>query len=178
MKCLWKPSSRPARRLFLWLAAVAAMATAVPVNAAQIVLNSASVLGGSGSFPTDTWDTMSHLYPAQRVVSQQTGSISEAGPGSYWLGRDNGSGFLNEYFVLDLGQAYDLDQIEFFNTHNGGANDRHTRNFQLFASNSYGETPAPVPEPGTLVLLASGAAAALTRRIRRRNPGQARTETS
>ena len=50
---------------------------------------------------------------------------------SWWLGRNDKAG---ENMVFDLGDKYDIDKIEFQNTHNGSNNDRHTSDFLVHAS--------------------------------------------
>ncbi|MCA9265668.1 MAG: hypothetical protein KDA60_17525, partial [Planctomycetales bacterium] len=52
---------------------------------------------------------------------------------SWWLGRE---GTLNEYFTLDLGESFDIDRIELFNTHNRQFNDRGTDEFVIFGSDA------------------------------------------
>ena len=118
------------------IALVCALVSSAP--GAQIMLNATSVIGGSGQWPGSNYDDP-YAYNTLNVVNQQTGAISEPGPGGYWLGRENtltNTGFLNEYFVLDLGAPYFIDQIDLFNTHNQTANDRATKNFTILGSNS------------------------------------------
>ncbi len=104
------------------------------LQAAQILLNTNSVIGGNGSF-FDTYNGSVNggAYNAFKVVSSQTGTISEPSNGSYWLGSN---GAANQYFVLDLGGGISIDQIDLFNTHNTAANDRATKNFTILGSNS------------------------------------------
>lgn len=110
----------------------------LPTQAAQIMLSGPNVIGGSGQWSMGNYDDAG-TFDAFNVVDQQTGAISEPTAGGYWLGRENTgtiTGFLNEYFVLDLGAAYFVDQIDLFNTHNNGANDRGTKNFTILGSNA------------------------------------------
>jgi MYXO-CTERM domain-containing protein len=101
-------------------------------QAAQLLLNDSSVIGGSGKFNDSTFNT--GVYSALHVVDNQTGTISEPGAGNFWLGRQTTA---NEFFVIDLGLDYFLiDQIDLFNTHNQTANDRATTSFTILGSNS------------------------------------------
>jgi hypothetical protein len=70
------------------------------------------------------------LFPASRAVD---GIMYEAdnAPESWWLGREQ---TLDEYFTLDLGDVYLVDQINLFNTHNRQYNDRGTEEFVIFGS--------------------------------------------
>ncbi len=107
------------------------------VKAEQILLTTSSVIGGSGSWDVAAYNASG--YGAQHVVDNQTGDISETGPGSFWLGRENTytyTAYGNEYFVLDLGTEYVITQVDLFNTHNQTWNDRGTSNFVLYAANS------------------------------------------
>lgn len=115
--------------------------TAAGSHAAQIMLSNSSLIGGSGSWHSELWDSTAIIgggLNAFHIVDNQTGTISEsAAPlthaGNYWLGRQ---GTLNEHLVIDLGDSYYIDQIDLFNTHDTGWNDRGTKDFKIFASNS------------------------------------------
>lgn len=99
----------------------------------QIILSSSNVIGGSGHYDWSNWN-QAGTYDSFNVVDAQTGPLSEAvGVDNYWLGRQAA---LNQYFVLDLGQAYSLAQIELFNTHNNVIDDRGTQNFTIYAANA------------------------------------------
>jgi hypothetical protein len=107
--------------------------SAVPVTqAAQIILNAGSVIGGGNAYNVNTWDVGS--FNATKVVNEQVGAIEnvEAYYTNYWLSSNN----MESYFVLDLGASYSLDHIDLFNTHNSGHNDRATIDFKIDISNS------------------------------------------
>ena len=71
-------------------------------------------------------------FPARLTTDGNT-SEPENGAVSYWLGREQ---TLNEYFTLDLGDAFEIDRIDLFNTHNRQFNDRGTDEFVIFASDA------------------------------------------
>ncbi len=50
---------------------------------------------------------------------------------SYWLGREQTD---EEYFTLDLGDVYTIDEIDLRNTHNQGYNDRGTDEFYILGA--------------------------------------------
>lgn len=106
---------------------------ALPLSAQQIVLNVGSVIGGGPTYGSATYNTGSN--PASLAVDEQTGAINVETElrNNYWLGPD---GVATSYFVLDLGAAYQLDQIDLFNTHNWESMDRSTKDFTIQASNS------------------------------------------
>ena len=97
---------------------------------ALLILNSNNVIGGDGAFYDVSYKT--GVYNAYHVVDNQTGPINEV-VGNYWLGQQRG---LSQYFVLDLGATYSILEIDLFNTHNTGYNDRGTVNFHVDAANS------------------------------------------
>jgi len=105
---------------------------ALPAFAQQIILTPSNVMGGSACYdgPYNTAGT----FPATKAVSQQTGAITTDNQGvDMWLGQN---GATTGYFVLDLGTAYTLGQIDLFNTHNDGYNDRGTGAFHVAGANS------------------------------------------
>jgi hypothetical protein len=69
-------------------------------------------------------------FPAQLAVDGVTFEANDAAI-SYWLGREQ---TLDEYFTLDLGGAYTVDQINLYNTHNRQFNDRGTEEFAIYGS--------------------------------------------
>jgi hypothetical protein len=106
------------------------------VVAQQITLTSASVIGGSGTQDSATFNN--GQYGASQVTDEQTGGISIEDNSStplttYWLGPDTTN---SAYFVVDLGASYTLAQISLFNTHNSFYADRGTNAFHIDASNS------------------------------------------
>lgn len=109
------------------------MLAVLPAAAQQIVLNSGSVIGGGPSYDGGTFN--SGFAPATRAVDEQTGAINieTEARNNYWLGPD---GVTTSYFVLDLGAAFKLGQIDLFNTHNWESLDRSTNAFQIAASNN------------------------------------------
>ena len=72
-------------------------------------------------------------FPANRVTD---GSLADehvdgGSRSSYWLGREQTE---EEYFTLDLGDIYSIDEIDLRNTHNQPYNDRGTDEFVIFGS--------------------------------------------
>lgn len=109
------------------------MLSVLPAAAQQIILNSGSVIGGGPSYDGGTFN--SGFAPATRAVDEQTGAIAieTENRDNYWLGPDN---VTTSYFVLDLGAAFKLGQIDLYNTHNWESVDRSTNTFHIAASNS------------------------------------------
>jgi hypothetical protein len=70
------------------------------------------------------------LFPASRAVDGVMFEATDAAE-SWWLGRE---ATLDEYFTLDLGEVYRVDQINLFNTHNRQYNDRGTEEFVIYGS--------------------------------------------
>jgi hypothetical protein len=93
-----------------------------------------SVIDGSGAFDGvvsgqgASFDGGS--FPATRVTD---GSVTDVNIGrtSYWLGRERTR---NEYFTVDLGQVFTLEEIGLRNTHNTQYNDRGTKDFILLGA--------------------------------------------
>ena len=67
-------------------------------------------------------------FPATRVTD---GSVADVFANNYWLGREFTD---SEYFVLDLGELFTIDEIALRNTHNTQFNDRGTEEFVILAS--------------------------------------------
>jgi len=122
------------------LGVIGALTMFVPGRAQQIILNAASVIGGTVSLDGTAFNNGS--FTATHVVDQQTGSITieyNSNPPNYWLAASYGSQaayYYGSYFVLDLGAAFPLGQISLFNTHNGNYGDRMTTDFHIDGSNS------------------------------------------
>ncbi len=139
----------------------------------QLILSNSNVIGGSGHYDWKNWDD-DGAYDTFNAVDNQTGSISEAaGLDNYWLGLQATT---NQYFILDLGQAYSLVQLEFFNTHNNTIDDRGTKNFKVYAANAtfyLSPTMGYALSGGTEIL--SGT---LTREFSANDPIDAQTYTS
>ena len=98
----------------------------------QIFLTPANVIGGSGSYPSNTWNTGS--FNATHVLDQQAGPVSDIFGVNYWINPDNGPA--NAYIVIDLGAQFQITSMTLFNTHNSQFGDRGTGNFSFEASNS------------------------------------------
>lgn len=138
---------------------------------AQIVLAPANVIGGNGSYngggPGDDPFNVGQ-FNATNVLNQQTGPISEPNQSGFWLNDDDiagnapagtAAGDQDAFIVIDLGQAYRLDQVELFNTHNAQFNDRGTGDFTITGANAVtaagaGSSGSDISGPSTL--LASG----------------------
>ena len=138
-------SSRPStnRQVLILLAATAALCLAPTMSlAAPIALSPSSVIGGSGSLNDDgsLWDGTADggLFAGSHITD---GSKSENENGrQYWLVNTDGPGGEPGYLVIDLGDTYDIDQIDLYNTHNRGSHNFSTKNFRIDASNSVVDT--------------------------------------
>jgi hypothetical protein len=111
---------------------------ATSLQAEQIELTPDSVIGGTGSWAgAREWDV--GQFRAQLVADNQTEDEifeEEQNPddetGGFWLGKE---GDEEEAFVLDLEQAYQIDEIVLYNTHNAQFDDRATFGYELYGSN-------------------------------------------
>lgn len=106
-------------------------------QAQQVVLTPSSVIGGTGDYFSGNYNVASS-FSTLNVVNQQTGSVTEQDQsGSYWLTQNGTPTTGNpKYFVLDLGSPVSISDIDLFNTHNAGYDDRGTGDFAILASNS------------------------------------------
>lgn len=102
---------------------------ATSADAAQIVLNSASVVGSTGSLNYNGYS-----YGAGNIFNAQQGAIKTevTGDGSHWLNPDRPG---TAYITVDLGTATDNLQFDLFNSHNGEYNNRGTGQFEIWAGN-------------------------------------------
>ena len=102
--------------------------------AAVIPLTDASVIGGNHSIEGE-WDTggANGDFAGGNITD---GDRSEDSPDSMWLA--NGENETNEevYLVIDLGDSYNIGQIDLYNTHNRTGNNYATDSFRIEASNS------------------------------------------
>jgi PEP-CTERM motif len=105
-----------------------ALSLATGAHAAQIALAPSNVIGASGFY------TACCAFQAGNIFDQQTGPVTETFGAGYWLNPDNGP--TNAFITIDLGAVYDLSQVDLFNTHNGGYQDRGTGDFTIMGSNS------------------------------------------
>jgi hypothetical protein len=150
----------------LFLVAFASLVSlATNVQADQVVLEPASVIGGSGSWAgANDWDV--GQFNATLVADNQTATTEIDEPdqspgddnGGFWLGKENDE---EEFFVLDLGQQYNIQRIDIFNTHNAQFDDRATNGYEIYGSNSVGPNNDPDTGAGgddlvNGVLIASG----------------------
>ena len=125
------------KRLVSAILLVAAVVTP-SAEAVQIALTPANVIGGSGSYPGVAFN--SGQFNAGLILDKQTGAMGEANQvggdadGGYWLNADGGPAAA--YIVIDLGAAYQLDEVELFNTHNAQFNDRGTGRFSITGGNA------------------------------------------
>ncbi len=85
------------------------------------------VIDGSSAYNGQPFD--SGVFSALNVTD---GSQSDAA-GAYWLGTH---GVPGQYFTLDLGAAYAIEEVRIRNTHNSFSNDRGTLSFRLLAAAS------------------------------------------
>ena len=91
-----------------------------------------SVIAGSSSFNGSPFNVPggSGDFTALNVIDN---SSSDVFASTYWLGSQNTN---NEFFVLDLGRSFDIDEIQLKNTHNGQFNDSGTQDFRIFGAQS------------------------------------------
>ncbi|HBY87932.1 MAG TPA: hypothetical protein DEO86_18925 [Colwellia sp.] len=101
-------------------------------SAGLITLDTSNVIGS-----TTPYDSR---FFAENILDNQTGVITENNQnpsdaeGGYWLNPNNGTA--DAWITIDLGQAYVIDFMELFNTHNAQYFDRGTGDFRILASNS------------------------------------------
>ncbi len=152
------------RRLFpIAFASLVSLATLVQAD--QVVLEPASVIGGSGSWAgANDWDV--GQFNATLVADNQsvTTEIDEPDQspgddnGGFWWGKENDE---EEFFVLDLGQQYNIERIDVFNSQNAQFDDRATNGYEIYGSNAVGPNNDPDTGAGgddlvNGVLIASG----------------------
>jgi hypothetical protein len=114
------------------------------------------VIGGSGSYGGN-W--LTGTFNATSIFDQQTGPVSDNFGVSYWINPDDGP--QNAYIVIDLGAAYHLSSLDFFNTHNSNFGDRGTGDFTIEAGNSITNLGAPGFDlTGPTVVILNGTLAA------------------
>jgi hypothetical protein len=91
----------------------------------------APIIDGNGAYPNEPFNSGS--YPATKVLDGAPGD----GIGTIWLAPE---GAVPSYFTIDLAHP-DLNighvaEIRLTNTHNGGFNDRGTRDFRVWAADA------------------------------------------
>jgi hypothetical protein len=118
----------------LCLAPTTAIAVSIP-------LTDASVIGGNASISGE-WDT-GGANGDSAGGNITDGDRSEDLLDSMWLA--NGSNETNEetYLVIDLGDSFNIDQIDLYNTHNRAFNNYATDSFRIEASNSVVDLGSP-----------------------------------
>ena len=119
-----------------FLSGLALLATLAPVAVrAQLFINlsPASVIGGSPVFFDSDFDT--GAYQAGNIFNQQTGSVDMSPQsGNAWFPYEfSGSGLMNRFVTIDLGEPTVISNIEIFNSNQL---DRGTLNFSLSGGNS------------------------------------------
>ncbi|MCH2119012.1 MAG: hypothetical protein MK161_15075 [Pirellulales bacterium] len=134
------------REVHVLLAAIAALclAPATSIAQVQVPLTPSSVIGGSASLNDggSQWDSTDVSQGEGFNGSNITdGDKSEDGIDSMWL--VNAGGIDPAYLVIDLGDAYNINQIDLYNTHNRGGNNFGTGDFRIQASNSVFDTGSP-----------------------------------
>lgn len=89
-----------------------------------------SIIAGSSSFNGSPFNVPggSGDFTALNVIDN---SSSDVFASTYWLGSQ---GVNNEFFVLDLGGHFDIEEIQLKNTHNAIFNDSGTQNFRIFGA--------------------------------------------
>ncbi len=102
--------------------------------AAQIILSTSNVIGGTASWGGSGYTV--GQYNDTKILDQQTGIVSDVVGSTfyYWLSPDNGPA--NAYILIDLGASYYVTSFDLFNTHNNTHNDRGTGNFRIEGGNA------------------------------------------
>ena len=112
-------------KLLATVVGVGAVAFSGEASAAQIVLAPVNVIGSAGDYGG---------FPADNILDQQIGSVSDDFASTYWLWPDNNG---NPAFItIDLGASYRIGELELFNTRNAGFGDRGTKDFTISGGNS------------------------------------------
>jgi hypothetical protein len=94
--------------------------------AQQLPLSESNVIGSSGSRSGES--------VASNIFDQQVGTPTDVA-GNFWLS-PNEPNPLGAFITIDLGQAYRLDSISLFNTHNDFFYNRGTGQFQILGGNT------------------------------------------
>jgi len=150
------------REVHVLLAAILLAANALclaPTTAiaqvAQVPLTDASVIGGNHSIE-GVWDFDMNVFGGGNITD---GDKSEDGADSMWLANGSGFGPTEEvYLVIDLGDSYNIGQIDLYNTHNRTGNNYGTNAFRIEASNSVVDlgNPDDFDLSGTISTILSG----------------------
>ena len=127
----------------LWTAGTASIGydtgTTGPVLLGNVAVRK-NVIDGSGAYSNNPYNVPDAAgdFVAQNVTD---GSLDDIFGVNYWLGRQ---GRIGEYFTLDLGQNFQIEEIHLRNTHNTQHNDRGTAEFEIWASQSIDSNKQPV----------------------------------
>ena len=144
------------RQVHVLLAAIAALYLApTTAIATSIALTDASVIGGNHSIEGQ-WDTDMSVFGGGNITD---GDKSEDGADSMWLANGSAVGPTEEvYLVIDLGDSYNIGQIDLYNTHNRHGNNYGTNAFRIEASNSVVDlgNPNDFDLAGTVSTILSG----------------------
>jgi hypothetical protein len=102
-----------------------------PVELSNVALRK-PVIDGSGAYANNRFDVADAAgnFTAGKVTD---GSTADGFGQNYWLGRQ---GVTGEYFTVDLGRSFAIEEIRLRNTHNSQYNDRGTANFEIWAAQS------------------------------------------
>jgi hypothetical protein len=113
----------------------------------QVPLTPSSVIGGSASINDggSQWDSTDPggQEDGFNGTNITDGDKSEDGIDSFWIVNTDGAGGEPGYLVIDLGDTYNIDQIDLYNTHNRTGNNFGTGDFRIEASNSVVDTGSP-----------------------------------
>ena len=121
-----------------FLSGLALLAALAPVaTRAQVFINlsPSNVIGGSPVFHDSDYNSVGSVYQAGNIFNQQTGAVDMSSqPGNAWFPYEfSGSGLLNRFVTIDLGEPTVISSIEIFNSNQA---DRGTLNFSLSGGNS------------------------------------------
>jgi hypothetical protein len=121
-----------------FLSGLALLAALAPIAAraqAFISLSPANVIGGSPVFHDSAYNSVGSVYQAGNIFNQQTGAVDMSSqPGNAWFPYEfSGSGLMNRFVTIDLGEPTVISSIEIFNSNQA---DRGTLNFSLSGGNS------------------------------------------
>ncbi len=121
-----------------FLSGLALLAALAPVaTRAQVFINlsPSNVIGGSPVFHDSAYNSVGSVYQAGNIFNQQTGAVDMSSqPGNAWFPYEfSGSGVVNRFVTIDLGEPTVISSIEIFNSNQA---DRGTLNFSLSGGNS------------------------------------------
>jgi hypothetical protein len=107
----------------------------LPARADLIFLTPSAAVGGTPTFPGLAYNSNVGDYVAGNLFNQQTGDVNvTTQQGNVWFPTElSSAGMLNAWVTIDLGAAYSLSYVEFFNSNQA---DRGTGAVNLYGANA------------------------------------------